>query len=169
VRALQPPETGAGPGAVVVPVGRGKSDDAIRLALAIGVAESRAVVVVDRSSEGLFSSPYASVRADDDHRPRRDALFSAAIARREGRTDTATAIAAAEAMGVECGGWFPTSAGAEGLSIAVRQFGGGVLILPDSVHRPGIGERIRGMSLESLDRLGVPLVVAHHPEAVPAV
>lgn len=163
VRAVDPPTMDAHPGAVVVPVGRGNSDDAVRLALAIGLAESRAVVLVDRSSEGLFSSPYASMRADDSLRPRRDALFDAAIAGREGRAETATAIAAAGVLGVECGGWFPTAAGAEGLSIAARQFGGAVLVLPESVHRPGIGERIRGMSIQSLERLGLALVIAHRP------
>jgi len=160
VRELVPPESGASPGSVVVPVGRGDSDGALRLGIAIARAERRDLVLVDRSGEGLFSSPYADQRGEDDLRPRKDALFDEMIARREGRTETANAIEAAKALGVNAGGWFPTATGANGLHAALTRFKGALLVLPPSSRNPGIGERIRGMSLASLEGLGVPVIVA---------
>ena len=43
---------------------------------------------------------------------------------------------------------------------ALSQFKGALLVVPASTKNPGIGERIRGMSLASLERLGVPVIVA---------
>ncbi|MEO6397521.1 MAG: DICT sensory domain-containing protein [Tepidiformaceae bacterium] len=160
VGELVPPESGASSGAVVVAVGREDSEGPLRLGMAIAKAERRDLVLVDRSGEGLFASPYADQRGDDDMRPRKDALFDAMIARREGRMDTANAIEAARTLGVNAGGWFPTAAGADGLHAALCQFNGALLVVPASTRDPRIAERIRGMSLPSLERFGVPVIVA---------
>ncbi|MEO6044477.1 MAG: hypothetical protein ABIQ47_11220 [Tepidiformaceae bacterium] len=160
VGELVPPESGASSGAVVVAVGRGDSEGTLRLGIAIARAERRDLVLVDRSGEGLFASPYADQRGDDDLRPRKEALFDAMTARREGRMETANAIEAARVLGVNAGGWFPTAAGADGLHAALSRFGGALLVVSPSARHPRIGERIRGMSLASLERLGVPVIVA---------
>ncbi len=160
VGALTPAQSGAARGAVVVPVGLGDSDPALHLAMAVAKAEARSLVLVERSGEGLFSSPYADMRGDDDMRPRQDALFGAAIARREGRAATASAIDAATTLGVSAGGWFPTAAGGDGLRVALAKFDGALLVVPSETRRPSIGERIRGMTIDKLQRLGVPVLVA---------
>lgn len=160
VEKTSAPVSGARAGAVVVPIGRGDTRHALKLAIALAKAESRELVLVDRSGEGLFSSPYAAVRADDELRPKRDELFNASVARREGRGETASAITAADLLGVKAGGWFPTSSGIDGLKEALRQFAGSVLVVSSAAQKPGIGERIRGMTMDSLSRLGVPLIVA---------
>jgi hypothetical protein len=152
--------SGAGPGSVVVAMGRDDSDRAFRVATAIARDEGRSLVIVDRSSESIFGSPYTDLRGDDDYRPRPDRLFGAATARREGRGATARALLAAAELGVEAGAWFPTRSGSDGLAEAVERFSGGLLVLPESVRRPSVAERIRGMNLESLGRIGVPIVVA---------
>jgi hypothetical protein len=153
-------KTGAPDGAVVVPLRRDDDGNALRLAIAIARDEKRPLVVVDRSGESILGSPYHDLRGDDDYRPRPDRLFDAFVARREGRSITASAIAAATSLGVPAGGWFPTASGADGLREALRRFGGSILVVPGSLRAPSIAERIRGMSLEALERLGVPLVVA---------
>ena len=152
--------TGAGPGAVVVAMGRDQSDRAFRVATAIARDEGRALVIVDRSSESIFGTPYNDLRGDDDYRPRPDRLFGAAVARREGRGSTARALSAAAALGVEAGAWFPTRSGSDGLAEAVERFSGGLLVLPEAVRRPSVAERIRGMNLDTLERIGVPVIVA---------
>jgi hypothetical protein len=152
--------TGAGPGAVVVAMGRDQSDRAFRVATAIARDERRPLVIVDRSSESIFGTPYNDLRGDDDYRPRPDRLFGANIARREGRGSTARALEAASALGVEAGAWFPTRSGADGLAEAVKRFSGGLLVLPEAVRRPSVAERIRGMNLETLHRIGVPIIIA---------
>jgi hypothetical protein len=152
--------SGAGPGAVVVAMGRDQSDRAFRVAAAIARDEGRSLVIVDRSSESIFGTPYNDLRGDDDYRPQPDRLFGAAIARREGRGSTARALDAASALGVEAGAWFPTRSGSDGLAEAVERFAGGLIVLPESVRRPSVAERIRGMNLDTLERIGVPIIVA---------
>jgi hypothetical protein len=158
--SLEVVATTAGPGAVVVPVKRDDPDDAVRLAIAIARAEGRRLVVVDRSAEGFFTSPYSDMRGDDSFRPQPDRLFDAAVALREGRSATARAITAADLLGVTAGGWFPTSAGADGLREALTLFDGSLIVLPARIRQPSVGERIRGMTEATLARLGVPLLVA---------
>jgi hypothetical protein len=159
VRRLDPPASAAPDGAVVVPVGRG-NDDALPLAIAIASSENRPLVIVDRSAEGLFGSPYGDLRGDDADRPDPDVLFGMTLARREGRSETSAALGVAETLGVHAGGWFPTAAGEAGLGEAIRRFGGAVLVVPATVRRPSFAERLRGMTTDRLAGLGVAVVVA---------
>lgn len=159
VSRLEPPPSDAPSGAVVVPVGRG-DDSALTLALAIAIREQRKVVLVDRGAEGWLGTPYGDLRGDDAYRPDPERLFGVGLARREGRSDATVGLEAAEALGLDAGGWFPTSAGGAGLGEAMRRFGGALLVLPASVRRPGLAERLRGMSADRLAGLGVPLVIA---------
>ena len=152
--------TGATPGSVVLVTRADDDDAATTMAVAIARSEQRRLVVVDRSAESIFGTPYSDLRGDDDFRPRPDRLFDAAVAVREGRARTARTITAATSLGVSAGGWFPTRAGSDGVAEAVRRFDGSIIVLPDSVRRPSVAERIRGMTLETLERIGVPVVVA---------
>ncbi len=152
--------TGAASGAVVLGMRRDDSDRALRTAVAIARAEQRPLVIVDRSAESIFGTPYNDLRGDDDYRPRPDQLFGAATAVREGRARTARAITAAKALGVDAGAWFPTRSGSDGLADAVRRFDGGLIVLPETVRRPSVAERVRGMTLATLQRIGVPIVIA---------
>jgi hypothetical protein len=152
--------SGAGPGAVVLAMRRDDSERAIRIAAALAHREQRRLVIVDRSAESFFGTPYTDLRGDDDFRPRPDELFGARTAIREGRARTARAITAAKALGVDAGGWFPTRSGSDGVAEAVRRFGGSVVVLPDTVRQPSVAERIRGMTLDSLEKIGVLIVIA---------
>ncbi len=159
VSRLEPSPSNAPDGAVVVPVGRGP-DGALALALAIALREERHVVMVDRGAEGWLGTPYGDLRGDDDYRPDPERLFGVGLALREGRADAVMGLEAAGALGLNAGGWFPTSAGGSGLGEALRRFGGTLLVVPSSVRRPGLAERLRGMSAERLAGLGVSLVIA---------
>jgi hypothetical protein len=160
LEAMVAPRSEAPEGAVVVPIRRDDDDGAVRLAIAIARDEKRRLVVVDRSGEGILGNPYNDLRGDDDYRPRPDRLFDAFVARREGRSVTAAALAAATSLGVTAGGWFPTASGVEGLREALRRFGGGLVVVPRSTRQPSVAERIRGMTVEGLQKLGVPVLVA---------
>lgn len=50
--------------------------------------------------------------------------------------------------------------GSDGIAEAVKRFDGGVVVLPESVRQPSVAKRIRGMTLENVERMGVPIVVA---------
>ncbi len=157
---LAEPASDAGPGAVVVAVGRGADRLAFITALALARREDRAMVLVDRGAEG-FASPYHDMRGDDANRPSPDRLFDISIARREGRRAMITYLEAATAAGVAAGGWFPTASGAEGLAQAGRRFSGTIVVVPSDVIRPSLAERLRGMAADRLGPvIGLPLVVA---------
>ena len=160
VEATTPPDSGAPAGAVVVPVGRGDWESSLSLAMAIARAEQRPLVIVDRSGESLIGGPYDSVSADDDLRPRKDALFPAHIARRQGRAETGSALDAARSLGLDAGAWFPTASGAEGIRRAATQFDGALVVVSAAVENAGIGERIRGMTTSALGKLGLPVIFA---------
>lgn len=160
IRNTRVEATGAAPGAVVVAIRRDDSDRVILAAAAIARQEQRRLVIVDRSAESIFGMPYADLRGDDDFRPRPDELFGAGTAIREGRARTARAITAAKALGLDAGGWFPTRSGSDGVAAAVKRFEGSVVVVPGTVRQPSVAERIRGMSLGSLEKIGVPIVVA---------
>lgn len=157
---LDEPASDAGAGAVVVAVGRGADRPAFITALGLARREDRAMVIVDRSAEGL-SSPYHDMRGDDADRPSPDRLFDITTARREGRGAVITYLEAATAAGVVAGGWFPTASGAEGLAQAGRRFSGAIVVVPSDVIRPSFAERLRGMAADRLGPvIGLPLVVA---------
>ena len=77
--------TGAASGAVVLALRKDDGDRALRMAVAIARDEQRRLVIVDRSSESIFGTPYNDLRGDDEYGPRPDRLFGAATAVREGR------------------------------------------------------------------------------------
>lgn len=160
IDALESPAHEAGPGAVVVPIGRGDDRRAFLVAAAIARRDGRKLVIVDRTAEG-FSSPYGDLRGDDADRPSPERLVALASARREGRAALALFLEAAQAAGLDAGGWFPVRAGAEGLAEAARRFGGALLVLPPDAIRPGLAERLRGMSMDRIGALvGRPVLVA---------
>lgn len=157
------PETmasGAGEGAVLVPVGRGADRLAFITALALARREGRDLVLIDRSAEGFFS-PYRDLRGDDAGRPSPDRLFDAAFARRDGRGDLAAFLDAAQVAGVRAGGWFPTETGPEGLAEAARRFDGALVVLPPDALRPGLAERVRGMAPDRIRAtVSLPVLIA---------
>jgi len=160
VDKMAAPDVQAGPGAVVIAVGRNDDRRAFLTGAAIAKRDGRSIVLVDRSSEG-FTDPYMDLRGDDVNRPSPNRLFNEDIARREGRGLLVNFLEAARLLGLEAGGWFPVKAGADGLAEAARRFGGSIFVLPPEAAKPGLAERLRGMALDKLAaQLGAPVLVA---------
>ena len=148
-------------GRVIVAIGSDDDGAVVEKAIRTARDQGRDLVIVDRGGEGLLGNAYYDdMRADDDLKPSPEATFDASIARREGRNDLSRYLDDATAAGVTAGGWFPPAAGIEGLRTAIAQFDGAVLVVPDSVRRPSLGDRFRGVTLDQLEQLGVELIVA---------
>jgi hypothetical protein len=148
-------------GAVIATIGTDSDQVVVDRASAIARAEGRRLVLIDRHAETITgATPYNDWRGDDDYRPSPDATVASAIARREGRNDLAAHLESLERTEVDAGGWFPTEAGLDGIRDAIETFGGEVLVVPVAVRDPGIGDRLRGVSLSSLEELPVRLVLA---------
>lgn len=154
------PDHAAGPGAVIVPIGRGDDRRAFLVGAAIARRDGRTLLLVDRTAEGL-SNPYTDLRGDDADRPTPDRLVALGSARRQGRNVLALFLEAAAAAGLDASGWFPVRSGAEGLAEAARRFGGALCVVPPDVARPGLAERLRGMTVERIGTLTAqPVIVA---------
>lgn len=83
-------------------------------------------------------------------KPAAGKLFDEGIARREGRNNVADYLEAARIAQIDAGGWFPTKSGGEGILIAVKTFKGAVVVVPAEAAKPGLAERLRGMSAADL-------------------
>jgi hypothetical protein len=136
-------------GSVIVAIGRGVDRGAFLRGAAIARDANRKLVLIDRSAEG-FSSPYGDMRGDDASKPARNKLFDERVARREGRNNLADYLEAARIAQVDAGGWFPTKSGGEGILVAVQTFKGSVVVVPADAAKPGLAERLRGMSVADL-------------------
>lgn len=149
------------PGAVIATIGTDADGAVVEKAVAIARDEGRRVILVDRSAESVTgATPYNDWRGDDDYRPAPDATVDPAIARREGRNDLARHLESVDGSGIEVGGWFPTVAGLDGIRDAIERFDGAIVVVPASVRSPSIGDRFRGVSLSSLERLPARIVLA---------
>lgn len=136
-------------GSVIVAIGRGDDRRAFLQGAAIARDGKRKLVLIDRSAEG-FSNPYWDLRGDDASKPAASKLFDEGVARREGRNNVADYLEAARIAQIDAGGWFPTKSGGEGILIAVKTFKGAVVVLPAEAAKPGLAERLRGMSAADL-------------------
>jgi hypothetical protein len=147
-------------GSVIVAVGRGADRGAFLRGASIARSMKRTLVLVDRSAEG-FSSPYGDMRGDDASKPQPTRLFDESVAQREGRGVLADYLEAARFAQIEAGGWFPTKSGGEGLRVAVETFKGAVVVVTSESTKPGLAERLRGMSAADLRKsLGCEVIVA---------
>jgi len=139
------------PGNILVAIGRGKDRKAFLRGAILARSKKRTLVLIDRGAEG-FMGPHGDLRGDDAFRPPRDGLIDDWMARREGRNSLADYLEAARLAGIKAGGWFPTRTGGDGIREATRIFVGSVLMLPAEAAKPGLAERLRGMSTDQLKK-----------------
>lgn len=149
------------PGSVIATIGTDSDQVVVEQASIIAREEGRRLILIDRNAESITgATPYNDWRGDDDYRPSPDATVDSAIARREGRNELAAHLDSLEPSEVDAGGWFPTAAGLDGIRDAIETFAGEVLVVPAAVRDPSISDRLRGVSLSSLQELPVRLVLA---------
>lgn len=121
------------------------------------------VVLYDRSAESYFVDPYPSGpwTADVEGGPDRRALLDPQQLEMLGRHYLAEQIRSARAAGVRAGGWLPSRPGGRGMADAVSAVGADLVILPTSVSRPSLFDRVRGNTLDGFrEALAVPVAVA---------
>ncbi len=154
------PASGAGDGAVLAIVGRGADRQSFLTGLAIARSEQRDLVLVDSSAAGIMS-PYSDWRGDDAGRPSPDRLFDARSARIEGREWLAVFLEAAKLADVGGGAWYPTHSGPDGILDGARRFSGALVVMPPGAERPGLVDRIIGMTPDRIrSTVDLPVIVA---------
>jgi hypothetical protein len=121
------------------------------------------VVLYDRSAESYFVDPYPSGpwTADVEGGPDRRSLLSPQQLEMLGRHYLAEQVRFARDAGVKAGGWLPSRPGTRGMADAVSAVGADLVILPASVSRPSLFDRVRGNTLAGFrEALSVPVAVA---------
>jgi hypothetical protein len=121
------------------------------------------VVLYDRSAESYFVDPYPSGpwTADVEGGPDRRAVLDPQQLEMLGRHYLAEQVRSARGAGVKAGGWLPSRPGSRGMADAVSAVGADLVILPASVSRPSLFDRVRGNTLAGFrEALSVPVVVA---------
>lgn len=121
------------------------------------------VVLYDRSAESYFVDPYPSGAwtADVEGGPDRHALLDPRQLEMLGRHYLAEQVRSARGAGVKAGGWLPSRPGSRGMADAVSAVGADLVILPASVSRPSLFDRVRGNTLAGFrEALSVPVEIA---------
>jgi hypothetical protein len=121
------------------------------------------VVLYDRSAESYFVDPYPSGpwTADVEGGPDRRAALDPQQLEMMGRHYLAEQVRSARGAGVKAGGWLPSRPGSRGMADAVSAVGADLVILPTSVSRPSLFDRVRGNTLDGFrEALAVPVAVA---------
>jgi hypothetical protein len=123
--------------------------------------EGARVILYDRSAESYFLDPYprGPWTADVEGAPLRESLLAPAQLEPLGRHYLAEQVGAVREEGLDAYAWLPTRPGVTGMADAVERFGADLVILPSSLERPSLIDRVRGNTLERF-RAGVPTQVA---------
>lgn len=121
------------------------------------------VILHDRAAESYFVDPYPSGRwtADVEDGPSRETLLGPRDLELLGRHYLAEQIVFARRAGVDAHAWLPPRPGTAGMAEAIRRFGVDAVVLPDSISRPSLVDRVSGNTIDRFrDRLSVPVVIA---------
>jgi hypothetical protein len=132
---------------------------ALRWARSVGAR----VILYDRAAESYFLDPYPSGTwtADVSSGPRREDLLAPDDLELLGRRYLADQVVFARRSGVDAYGWLPPRPGSAGMSEAVERFAVDLVVLPASMERPSLVDRVRGNTVERFRAaLPVPVLVA---------
>jgi hypothetical protein len=132
-------------------------------ALEWAATEKARVILYDRSAESYFIDPYPSGpwTADVEDGPDRRALLDPRELEMLGRHYLAEQVVTARNAGVDAAAWLPSRPGVRGMADAVSTFGADLVILPASVSKPSLFDRVRGNTLDGFRAaLSIPVVVA---------
>lgn len=132
-------------------------------ALAWARAHEARVIFHDRAAESYFIDPYPSGTwtADVASGPTREDLLAPNDLELLGRHYLAEQVVAARRSGIDAHGWLPPRPGAAGMAEAVERFGVDLVVLPSSMERPSLVDRVRGNTADRFrESLPVPVLVA---------
>jgi nucleotide-binding universal stress UspA family protein len=118
-------------------------------ALAIGRRGGSKVILYDRDSASALSDPMPNQWASQDE----DAQFGDPLSDQElvklGREPFARKVAAARKAGVDAWGWLASDHGTDAMVSYARDHGADLILLPADLEDPGLGERLKGETVEA--------------------
>lgn len=117
------------------------------------------VVLYDRSAESYFVDPYPSGpwTADVESGPQRRSVLEPRDLELLGRHYLAEQVTEARATGADVAAWLPSTPGPKGMAEAVDACEADTIILPSSIERPSLVDRVSG---NTLDRIRKALTVS---------
>jgi nucleotide-binding universal stress UspA family protein len=118
-------------------------------AVEIGRRSGAKVILYDRDSASAFADPMPNQWASQAE----GAQFSDPLSDQElvklGREPLARKVAAAREAGVDAWGWLASDHGTDALAAYARDHGADLILLPADLEDPGLGERLKGETVEA--------------------
>ena len=146
----QPDDAVAGARLLVAYVSEDDELDHVRdAAVEIGGKGGAKVILYDRDSASAFSDPMPNQWGSQAE----GAQFGDPLSDQElvklGREPLARKVAAAREAGVDAWGWLAADHGTEALVAYARDHGADLILLPADLEDPGLGERLKGETVDS--------------------
>jgi nucleotide-binding universal stress UspA family protein len=118
-------------------------------AVDIGRRDGAKVILYDRDSASVFSDPMPNQWASQAE----GAQFGDPLSDQElvklGREPFARKVAAARRAGVDAWGWLASNHGTDAMVDYARDHGADLILLPADLEDPGLGERLRGETVDN--------------------
>jgi nucleotide-binding universal stress UspA family protein len=117
-------------------------------ALELGRRDGAKVILYDRDSASAFADPMPNQWASQAE----GAQFNDPLSDQElvklGREPFARKVAAARQAGVDAWGWLASDHGTDALVAYARDHGADLILLPADLEDPGLGERLKGETVD---------------------
>ena len=117
-------------------------------ALELGASSGVRVILYDRDSASAFADPMPNQWGSQAE----GAQFNDPLSDQElvklGREPFARKVAAARQAGVDAWGWLASDHGTDALVAYAREHAADLILLPDDLEDPGLGERLKGETVE---------------------
>jgi nucleotide-binding universal stress UspA family protein len=144
------PDDAAGARLLVAYVSEDDELDHVRdAAIEIGGKGGARVILYDRDSASAFSDPMPNQWGSQAEGAQFGDPLSDQDLVKLGREPFARKVAAAREAGVDAWGWLASDHGTDALVAYARQHGADLILLPADLEDPGLGERLKGETVEA--------------------
>ena len=139
-----------------------------RAGLDLARREGATVVLYDRSSESYLVDPYESgPQTSQNHGPAGDRPLDLPELLRLGRRYLAEQVTEGRALGLQVGAWLARGTGPAALAAACERLGVDRVVLPDTLARPTLRDRVLGRTLAAFqDRLSAKITLVNDQGAL---
>ena len=154
-----PDDAVAGASLLVAYVSEDDALDHVRdAALELGARSGAKVILYDRDSASAFADPMPNQWGSQAEGAQFGDPLSDQDLVKLGREPFARKVAAAREAGVDAWGWLASDHGTDAMVSYARDHGADLILLPADLEDPGLGERLKGETVDTPTALAVVLV-----------
>lgn len=132
-------------------------------------AEAR-LILYDIDAASPFAKPLPTDWSAEGAKDQVPLELSAEDLERAGRQHVASQVRAAREQGIDAYGWLPGDNSGEALADYAHRIGADLVLIPEELQEPGLVERLRGKSLQDVEKhVDRPVALVHSDGGVEAV